>query len=50
MVVDNCPHQGLVLDASPLEMVKIKELDPVFNEEKGSLWVDLDEVTDPQNN
>ncbi|KAK7319944.1 hypothetical protein RJT34_04673 [Clitoria ternatea] len=50
MVVDNRPHQGLVLDASPLEMVKIKELDPVsVDEEKGSLWVALDEVTDPQN-
>ncbi|XP_061371141.1 uncharacterized protein LOC133313749 [Gastrolobium bilobum] len=50
MVVDNRPHQGLVLDASPLEMVKIKELDPVSIEEgKGSLWVALDEVTDPQN-
>ncbi|XWS26774.1 hypothetical protein CRYUN_Cryun26dG0059100 [Craigia yunnanensis] len=49
MVVDNRSHQGLVLDASPLEMVKIKELDPVSNEEKGSLWVALDEVTDPQN-
>lgn len=50
MVVDNRPHQGLVLDASPLEMVKIKELDPVSPEdEKGSLWVALDEVTDPQN-
>lgn len=50
MVVDNRPHQGLVLDASPLEMVKIKELDPVSTEEgKGSLWIALDEVTDPQN-
>ncbi|TKY60829.1 rRNA methyltransferase 1 [Spatholobus suberectus] len=50
MVVDNRPHQGLVLDASPLEMVKIKELDPVsIDEGKGSLWVALDEVTDPQN-
>ncbi|XVE54185.1 hypothetical protein DITRI_Ditri03aG0060300 [Diplodiscus trichospermus] len=50
MVVDNRPHQGLVLDASPLEMVKIKELDPLSNEgEKDSLWVALDEVTDPQN-
>ncbi|XP_057998555.1 uncharacterized protein LOC110655092 isoform X2 [Hevea brasiliensis] len=50
MVVDNRPHQGLVLDASPLEMVKIKELEPVLPEdEKGSLWVALDEVTDPQN-
>ncbi|KAK9275816.1 hypothetical protein L1049_023087 [Liquidambar formosana] len=50
MVVDNRPHQGLVLDASPLEMVRIKELDPVSTEEeKGPLWVALDEVTDPQN-
>lgn len=50
MVVDNRPHQGLVLDASPLEMVKIKELDPVsIEEEKNSLWIALDEVQDPQN-
>ncbi|XP_028806605.1 uncharacterized protein LOC114761407 [Neltuma alba] len=50
MVVDNRPHQGLVLDASPLEMVKIKELDPISVEEgRGCLWVALDEVTDPQN-
>lgn len=50
MVVDNRPHQGLVLDASPLEMVGIKELDPVpMEEEKVPLWVALDEVTDPQN-
>ncbi|KFK40351.1 hypothetical protein AALP_AA3G362800 [Arabis alpina] len=50
MVADNRPHQGLVLDASPLELVKVKELDPVSSEEeKSSLWVALDEVTDPQN-
>lgn len=50
MISDNRPHQGLVLDASPLEMVKIKELDPVsLEEDKGSLWLALDEVTDPQN-
>ncbi|KAL5572550.1 hypothetical protein UlMin_022147 [Ulmus minor] len=50
MVVDNRPHQGLVLDASPLELVKIMELDPVsLEEDKNSLWVALDEVTDPQN-
>ncbi|KAL1563268.1 hypothetical protein AAHA92_05755 [Salvia divinorum] len=50
MVVDNRPHQGLVLDASPLEMVGIKELDAVSTEgEKGPLWLALDEVTDPQN-
>ncbi|KAL2500930.1 tRNA/rRNA methyltransferase (SpoU) family protein [Forsythia ovata] len=50
MVSDNRPHQGLVLDASPLEMVNMKELEPVSIEgEKGPLWVALDEVTDPQN-
>ena len=39
-----------MLDASPLEMVKIQELDAVLHdEEKGFLWVALDEVTDPQN-
>ncbi|KAL6221070.1 hypothetical protein ACLB2K_008822 [Fragaria x ananassa] len=50
MAADNRPHQGLLLDASTLEMVKIKELDPIsVEEDKGSLWVALDEVTDPQN-
>ncbi|KAL5052674.1 hypothetical protein RYX36_033356 [Vicia faba] len=50
MVAENRPHQGLVLDASPLEMVRIQELEPFSIEEgKGSLWVALDEVTDPQN-
>ncbi|KAM1155546.1 hypothetical protein ACFX13_027015 [Malus domestica] len=50
MATDNRPHQGLVLDTSPLEMVKINELEPVsVEEDKGSLWIALDEVTDPQN-
>lgn len=50
MVTDNRPHQGLVLDASPLEMVGIKELESVsIEEDVTSLWVALDEVTDPQN-
>ncbi|CAN0900064.1 rRNA methyltransferase 1, mitochondrial [Linum grandiflorum] len=50
MIADNRPHQGLILDASPLEMVHIKELETVSpSEEKNSLWVALDEVTDPQN-
>nr|GMC65830.1 rRNA methyltransferase 1, mitochondrial-like [Ipomoea batatas] len=50
MVADNRPHQGLVLDASPLEMVSIRELEPVLVEgEDAPLWVALDEVTDPQN-
>ncbi|KAH0677642.1 hypothetical protein KY285_025443 [Solanum tuberosum] len=50
MISDNRPHQGLVLDTSPLEMVGIKELEPVSIEEDTTpLWVALDEVTDPQN-
>lgn len=50
MFADNRPHQGLVLDVSPLEMVGIKELEPVSTEEESTpLWVALDEVTDPQN-
>lgn len=50
MVVDNRPHQGLVLDASPLEMVNMKELDPVRLEGgKAPVWIALDEVMDPQN-
>ncbi|KAJ6822041.1 uncharacterized protein M6B38_131395 [Iris pallida] len=52
MVVDNRPHQGLVLDASPLEMVNIRELEPpasVKGGHKAPIWVALDEVTDPQN-
>ncbi|XP_078168269.1 tRNA/rRNA methyltransferase (SpoU) family protein [Carex rostrata] len=51
MVVENRPHQGLVLDASPLEMVGIKELEPISLEQgqKAPIWVALDEVMDPQN-
>ncbi|KMT03207.1 hypothetical protein BVRB_8g197560 [Beta vulgaris subsp. vulgaris] len=50
MIADNRPHQGLVLDSSSLEMVSIKELEPISDErDKGVLWVALDEVTDPQN-
>ncbi|XP_076917980.1 uncharacterized protein LOC143578211 [Bidens hawaiensis] len=49
MIADNRPHQGLVLDASPLEMVNIKELDPVVENEGTGLWLALDEVMDPQN-
>ncbi|GKE44388.1 rRNA methyltransferase 1, mitochondrial, partial [Tanacetum coccineum] len=51
MVVDSRPHQGLVLDASPLEMVNIRELDRVVTDgdEESPLWLALDEVMDPQN-
>ncbi|ONK69799.1 uncharacterized protein A4U43_C05F26860 [Asparagus officinalis] len=50
MIVDSRPHQGLVLDASSLELVNVKELEPVSVEgRKAPVWVALDEVTDPQN-
>ncbi|KAL5729005.1 hypothetical protein ACHQM5_002019 [Ranunculus cassubicifolius] len=51
MIVENRPHQGLVLDASPLDLVNIRELDSivVVDRETAPLWVALDEVTDPQN-
>ncbi|XP_062206811.1 uncharacterized protein LOC133908701 [Phragmites australis] len=50
IVVDNRPHQGLVLDASPLEMVNTKELEPVrVDGGKAPVWLALDEVMDPQN-
>lgn len=51
MVVENRPHQGLVLDASPLDMVGIKELEPISVQQgqKAPIWVALDEVMDPQN-
>ncbi|KAJ0778952.1 putative 50S ribosomal protein L30e [Helianthus annuus] len=46
---DNRQHQGLVLDASPLEMVNIRQLDRVGGNEGTGLWLALDEVMDPQN-
>ncbi|KAL6541310.1 hypothetical protein OROHE_011018 [Orobanche hederae] len=50
MFADNRPHQGLLLDASPLEMVNIQKLDRVSSDmEVAPVWVALDEVTDPQN-
>ncbi|XP_031491204.1 uncharacterized protein LOC116258192 [Nymphaea colorata] len=50
MLADNKPHQGFILDASPLDMVSIRQLDASScKEEQGPLWVALDEVTDPHN-
>eukprot|EP00252_Welwitschia_mirabilis_P002568 TRINITY_DN1251_c0_g1_i1.p1 TRINITY_DN1251_c0_g1~~TRINITY_DN1251_c0_g1_i1.p1 ORF type:complete len:479 (+),score=69.43 TRINITY_DN1251_c0_g1_i1:76-1512(+) len=49
MLVGSRPHQGLVLDASPLQLIEIKELDPVRLKGRAPLWLALDEVTDPQN-
>lgn len=51
LLVDNRPHQGLVLDASPLELVPCEFLEKPMNSEgmKSPVWVALDEVVDPQN-
>ncbi|KAL8189029.1 hypothetical protein R6Q57_029290 [Mikania cordata] len=53
MIADNRPHQGLILDASPLEMVNIHKLDRIEKGEEAEcvspLWLALDEVMDPQN-
>ncbi|XP_024519892.1 uncharacterized protein LOC112342384 [Selaginella moellendorffii] len=50
VLVDNRPHQGMVLDASPLEMVDISALDrPDAMLARAPVWVALDEVKDPQN-
>lgn len=51
LLVENRPHQGLVLDASPLELVPCEFLEkPMKSEDmKFPVWVALDEVIDPQN-
>ena len=51
MISDNRPHQGLILDASPLEMVGIRELDHVSVKggDRAPVWIALDEIMDPQN-
>lgn len=52
MVTNNRPHQGIVLDASPLlceKMDKFPPLDSVSPTDRHPLWLCLDEITDPQN-
>ena len=44
----NRPHQGLVLQASPLEFEPMQAL-PLVAKGEAPLWLALDEVTDPQN-
>lgn len=44
----NRPHQGLVLRADPLEFEAMQALPPA-TEAGASLWLALDEVSDPQN-
>lgn len=51
LLAENRPHQGLILDASPLELVLTEELE-YPEERKGArpaVWVALDEIMDPQN-
>lgn len=50
LLVDNRPHQGLVLDASPLELVPCEYLEKAGTQVgRFPVWVALDEVIDPQN-
>jgi len=47
-LVNNRPHQGLVLEAAPLER-KPMQLLPTVKEGEAPVWLALDEVTDPMN-
>ena len=52
MLSDNRPHQGVVLDAAPLDMEPLSALPPWEGGAEGApppVWVALDEVSDPQN-
>lgn len=51
MVTDNRPHQGIVLDASPLNCEKMDVFPPIDEQPRGAwpVWLCLDEITDPQN-
>ena len=53
IISGNRPHQGLVLDCSPLSFVPIDRLEDAHQSSedltKAPLWLVLDEVMDPQN-
>ena len=53
IISGNRPHQGLVLDCSPLSFVPLERLEDVSQTlqdlRKPPLWLVLDEVMDPQN-
>ena len=53
IISGNRPHQGLVLDCSPLSFIPIERLEdvaqPIQDFAKPPLWLVLDEVMDPQN-
>ncbi len=55
LLSDNRPHQGVVLDAAPLELLPLRALPPPGEGGEAApgtpppVWVALDEVSDPQN-
>lgn len=52
MATSNRPHQGIVLDASPLGCEKLDVMPPVdtsLSPQAWPVWLCLDEITDPQN-
>ena len=51
MVTSNRPHQGIVLDASPLNCDKMDVFPPAdaVSSSRWPVWLCLDEITDPQN-
>eukprot|EP00803_Ostreobium_quekettii_P004226 evm.model.scf_537.4 EVM.evm.TU.scf_537.4 scf_537:57642-63830(+) len=51
MVVDNRPHQGLIIDCSPLEWIPLGDFPEVSlqSSDLPPVWLALDEVVDPQN-
>ena len=52
MATSNRPHQGIVLDASPLGCEKLDVMPPVdtsLSPQSWPIWLCLDEITDPQN-
>lgn len=52
MITNNRPHQGIVLDASPLlceKMDRFPVIDKHISNNGHPIWLCLDEITDPQN-
>ncbi|CAG9466791.1 unnamed protein product [Pedinophyceae sp. YPF-701] len=52
LLSDNRPHQGLAIDASPIEPTNLETPPPAeraAGATRAPVWVALDEVTDPQN-
>ena len=49
LLTDNRNHQGVVLDADPLEPEELDVLPPVSSPTQRPVWIALDQVSDPQN-